>query len=133
MTVEVTLTVTEAVAVLVGSATLVAVMTTGVDAVTFGAVKIPCESTLPELALQVTAVFMLFEMLAAKRCTPPEGTVAESGEMTGAMEFALAADCPELKEHPTENAKKIRKDVDKTARVNENDEKKPSRAGWGNV
>jgi hypothetical protein len=87
--VEITLTVTDALAILFGSDALVAVMSTGTEEATLGAVKIPWESIVPALALQITAVSAEFAMLAIKRWTPPEETTAVSGEIVGVTEFAV--------------------------------------------
>jgi len=77
---------------LVGSATLVAVTTTGVAAATLGAVKIPSESTAPADELQVTAVSAVLATLALKRWTAPEDRTAESGEIVGTIDLVDVTD-----------------------------------------
>ncbi len=72
-------TVTDAAAVLVVSAALVAV-TVYVPAV-LGAVYNPLLLMLPPLALHVTAVFVVPLTLAVNCCVPPVVTDAETGEM----------------------------------------------------
>jgi hypothetical protein len=80
-------TVTLAFADFVGSATLVAVTTTDVDAATLGAVNIPSELTVPALALQITAVFAVLARLTLNCWTAPEASTTVSGEIVGAREL----------------------------------------------
>jgi hypothetical protein len=74
------LTVTEARANLVASATLVAVMVAVVDAVTLGAVNIPPLLIVPLLAVHTTPIFEVFLTLAVNCCVPAEVTLDEVGE-----------------------------------------------------
>jgi hypothetical protein len=84
-------TVTVALAYLVGSATLVALIVTVVFAVTVGALNNPVLLTLPAVADQVTAVLLVFVTWAENCWLAPEATVAVVGEIetfTGAAKVA---------------------------------------------
>src|ERR1700722_6072984 len=70
---------TTAVADFVESATLVAVITTEVCAVTVGAVNNPLEETVPWEAVHVAAVFELLETVAANWAVAPEFTLVLVG------------------------------------------------------
>ena len=76
--------VTEAVADLVVSATLVALTVPMVFAVTVGAVNKPVLETVPIVADQVTDVFVAFETVAVNCWAPPDVTVADVGEIVTA-------------------------------------------------
>jgi hypothetical protein len=71
----------EAVADLVESATLVALTVALVLTLTVGAVYCPDVETVPALADQFTAVLVVPVTVSANCCVPPDGTVAEVGEM----------------------------------------------------
>lgn len=74
-------TVKSALALLVGSAALVARTVTVVEVVTFGAVKIPALVIVPALADQVTEVLLVPCTVAENCCVPAEDTLALVGEM----------------------------------------------------
>ena len=73
-------TVTDAIADFVVSATLVAVMLTGVSALTDGAVNNPELEIDPWLVVQVTAVLPVPVTVAENCCVAPDATVALLGE-----------------------------------------------------
>ncbi len=77
----------EAVPDLVGSATLVALTEAVVLTLTVGAVKSPEVETVPALADQFTAVLVVPVTVSVNSCVPPDGTIAEAGEIE--MEMVL--------------------------------------------
>jgi hypothetical protein len=86
-------TVTLALADLVGSATLIAFTVTDVFTVTVGAVNSPDDKIDPAVAVQATAVFDALLTVAVNCLVPADGTVAEVGEMvteTGGGAAAMA-------------------------------------------
>ena len=78
-------TVTVALAILDGSATLAAVTLIVVLTNTAEAVNKPVEETVPAVAFQVTALFIVPVTVAVNCCAPPEGIVAETGETVTEM------------------------------------------------
>jgi len=80
------LTDTAADALWVGAATLVAVTVTVVAALTEGAVNNPVSDTVPALADQVTAVWLVPLTLALNCCEPREITLAPVGEIVTVIE-----------------------------------------------
>jgi hypothetical protein len=86
------LTVTEERADLVASATLVAVMVTVVEAVTWGAVNMPPLLMVPPLAVQRTPVFEVFLTLAVNCWVPAERMLDEVGETVTLTAGELGAD-----------------------------------------
>ena len=78
-------TVTDAVADLLASAALTALMVTEVSVVTVGAVNSPELLMLPAVADHVTAVFDVFVTCAENCCVPLEDTVAIVGETVTLM------------------------------------------------
>jgi len=77
----------EAVPDLVGSATLVALTEAVVLTLTVGAVKSPEVETVPALADQFTVVLVVPVTVSVNSCVPPDGTIAEAGEIE--MEMVL--------------------------------------------